>query len=746
MRFHVSVWLLVMAAACALCFQAECSAMDLVRDGKAVATIVVQEPVPPAERPRRFVANDMSAGQVLRDWIKKITDVELPIADKAPEGAPAIYVGAAAVKAGLKLDDIDSPSNEGMRIVCDGEKLLLGGQNATSTVKAACRFLEELGCRFFMDHELGEVYPRMKTLTVGKLEITDKPGFICRRMWGSTWSHLNLWKIWNGAGGMSLSVGHSWAGYVPASVFKEHPEWFALRGGRRYNNQWLCTSNPQLRRFFADRVIARIKAGSINPSISPPDGRGYCQCEVCRAQDDPNLIEPRGTVSMSNRYVDFYNYVGTEVAKVYPDSILSFYSYADYTQPPTSSVKLPPNLCAWITPIRYCNFHSMGNPNCASRQQLKEVIDGWTRVVDTFAYRTYNYILSGCIVPFSKVSIWKHDIPYLKKKGCVAINMETLHCWMIYGPHIYLAIRLAYDPEADADALMEDYFAKSYGPGAGPLMKQYWMEIDRAFQMAKGGTRGDRQAVIRSVYTPDFLDELQRLMDRAAAAAKGNQTYAARVALSAEGLKNAAQYVTIHDAIEAGKFALAKDTFDELVARSESLVEARLTNHYTHLGKGEELVFRAATAPPNKVLQELPDQWRHHWDKEGAGLQKGYHKPEFDDSGWEFVPAYSVRMTNSGDMALTGDWKFRWFRTTFQVPEQHGRLSLFFSDLHLAAVVFVNGEQISPPEGRTSRTGGTSIVVDVTEAARPGDNVLAIRRPHASGRLVMKPVMLIEKR
>src|SRR5207253_3305588 len=124
--------------------------------------------------------------------------------------------------------------------------------------------------------------------------------------------------------------------------------------GQRKSGDWLCTSNGAVRELFAEQVIAKIKASNLRPSISPPDGRGYCQCAVCKAQDDPKSIEPSsGTVSVTNRYVDFFDDVARRVAAVHPESVLSFYCYADYTQPPTIARKLSPNLCAVIAPIRY---------------------------------------------------------------------------------------------------------------------------------------------------------------------------------------------------------------------------------------------------------------------------------------------------------------------------------------------------------------------------------------------------------
>jgi hypothetical protein len=134
--------------------------------------------------------------------------------------------------------------------------------------------------------------------------------------------------------------------------------------------------------------------------------------------------------------VDFFDAVAKEVAKVHPEWLLNFYCYADYTQPPTANIKLSPNLVAWIAPIRYSRFHCIGNPNSPSTTQLAEVLDKWAASAQQMAYRTYNYNLAECLVPFSKLSIWAHDIPYLKAKGSHRHQPESLANWEIYGPHI----------------------------------------------------------------------------------------------------------------------------------------------------------------------------------------------------------------------------------------------------------------------------------------------------------------------
>ena len=91
-------------------------ALDLVKDGRPLATVVVTSDA------------DQEAGQILVDWVGKMTGATLPIGEKPAAGQPAIYIGAAALGAGLKLDDIASPSQEGLRLRSSQNRLLIAGQ------------------------------------------------------------------------------------------------------------------------------------------------------------------------------------------------------------------------------------------------------------------------------------------------------------------------------------------------------------------------------------------------------------------------------------------------------------------------------------------------------------------------------------------------------------------------------------------------------------------------------------------
>jgi hypothetical protein len=152
--------------------------------------------------------------------------------------------------------------------------------------------------------------------------------------------------------------------------------------------------------FVRKVMVAAIEKGTRHPSLSPTDGRGYCQCPACKAQDDQKAMEPSsGTVAVTNRYLDFFDWVGKRVGMEHPESVLSFYCYADYTQPPTVPRKLDSNMAAMIAPIRYCRLHPVGHPGCASREQQVEMTNGWAAVASKLGYYNYMYNLADGTLP-----------------------------------------------------------------------------------------------------------------------------------------------------------------------------------------------------------------------------------------------------------------------------------------------------------------------------------------------------------
>jgi hypothetical protein len=738
--------------------------VDIVKAGKPVATIVVEAPVIVPKGTKKLPAKsggENFAAELIAEWIKKITDVEIPIARKAPDVGTVIYVGKAAVAAGLKLDDIESPSKEGVRITAGGNRILIGGQSEAATIKAAARFLEELGCRYFMDGAIGEVFPRSADLAVKPLAITEKPGLLYRNPKGPTWMGGH-WKPWNGAGGEDFAHSHSWGRYIPKGLFAEHPEYFAQGAdGNRKNGDWLCTSNTGAREVFASEVIKVIKAGHPNPSISPPDGRGYCQCEKCKAQDDPKSIEPSsGTVSISTRYADFFDDVGKRVAKECPDSVLCFYVYADYTQPPVRKEKLAPNLCAVIAPIRYCRLHGIGSPDCPSRKQQLELTDGWAKVASRLGYYNYMYNLADGTLPMFKYAPCKAEFPYLASKHLAFMTIEVLSNWYIYGPQIYLSLRMAYDPALDPAAAMEDYFEKFYGSAAKP-MKAYWSVIDEAMvklSCHSGGFYG-----LTMAYTPEVVQRCEAALAQAKESAGDPKSMVAeRVAMHSAGFLNVKDYQGICGAMAAGDFAKAKVIFDAMLVRINGLVAKKQANSEYGTSYLRRFLSKTidggvlATAAPNKLVAVLPDKWKFAADDTDEGEAKKFHTAEFDDAKWRLAATHSATLSGLGIPENT----VFWYRSKFTVPEKSGPLALVFPEVDGIFTVFVNGKAMEPEallavvpkkakEGAPAIPRRAPFRVDLATAVHAGENVVAVRCDNRKiSELflggILRPVLLVE--
>lgn len=733
-------------------------AAELAKGGKPLAAVVVNGPLeaPKAKGKKAGpVGGEVAAARLLADWLGKMTGAAFPVQERAAEGVTPIYVGRAAVAAGLKLDDIDSPTKEGVRIVVEPNRVLIGGQSDAATLKAVCRFLEHLGCRYFMDTPLGEVAPREPDLTVAPTTITEKPGLLYRNPKGPSWMG-GYWKAWNGAGGEDFAHAHSWGRYIPKGLFAEHPEFFAMGAdGQRKNGDWLCTSNPGAREVFAKGVVAAIKAGAKNPSISPPDGRGYCQCPQCKAQDDPKVIEPSsGNVAVSTRYADFFDDVARRVAKDCPDSVLSFYVYADYTQPPTRTEKLAPNLCAVIAPIRYCRLHALGDPNCPSRKQQVEMLDGWAKVAPRLGYYNYMYNLADATLPTFKFTPCKVEFPQLADRGLAFMTIEVLSNWHLYGPQIYLSLRMAYDPRLDAAAVMDDYYAKFYGPAAGP-MKAYWTGIDEA--TAKLANHSGGFYGLAAAYTPEFVRACESRLKQAADTAKGaDPVYAERVGLHAAGFQNVTDYHAITGAMARGDFLAAKATYDAMCARIDALAAKRHANPEYGTAYLRRFLSKsieggvAATAAPNRVVSVLPDRWKFAPDPADDGEAKGFARPDHDDARWRTVATSTNTLSGQGVEENT----VLWYRTNVRVPEGKGSFALVFPEVDGPATVYVNGKAVEPqpvlPAGKgpgVPRRAPFRVPLD--GAAKPGENVVAVRVDNRriselflGG--ILRPVVLVE--
>ena len=289
-------------------------------------------------------------------------------------------------------------------------------------------------------------------------------------------------------------------------------------------------------------------------------------------------------------------------------------------------------------------------------------------------------------------------------------------------------------------------------------MKQYWMGIDR--EVGRLHSHAGSFFGLQQIYTPAFLQECTDRLAKAVEAARGEPVFEQRVELHAEGFHNAVDYQKLCQAMAQGDFGQAQNVYDSMVARLRALAAKGWANPEYGTAYLERFLSKnlragvAATTAPNKLLQVMPERWRFAFDEENRGLEQGWHKAEFSDANWPLVSTWEKTLDAQGYDKNT----VLWYRTTFRVPQTHGALTLFFTEVDGWAEVYVNGEKVSPvASGETAKAASDgrarprqAFEVSVSNVIHAGENIVALRVDHAKitelalgG--ILRPVLLIEK-
>lgn len=473
-----------------------------------------------------------------------------------------------------------------------GHKRNVTAKRDEATANAVFRFLEVLGCRSLWPGESGKVVPKKGTITVPALDVRFTPPIGQRNIrfvpldargsaQGLAWLAVSAadqrtafeaarrtesegsWAAWNGLGGNIGLVGGA-AGCGLRGGWEEHgaahPEWFALqadgtRDQSKAKERWrLCVSNPGLIEHVAQDIIARL-GGHAQSAISlcPNDGgySSFCLCEACQKLDAPDgpkikmLVfakvgesarEEVEHVSLTDRYVHYWNAVAERVTKVVPDQLFLVEAYSYYSDPPVRE-KLHPNLV-----VRY----------------VPSVADGWKGWQAAGAQRAYwrpNNVGSGyrdgVLSPRARETA--ATLNYLGQHGVLATDMDSIYNnWATQGLHYYAAARLSWDPAQDFDALLDDYCRTGFGAGADAV-KKYFLRIEQGVVPVKIAGRGAFPQI-----APETIVELRAALVAAAKATENDAPSHRRVAFLRAGFEFTVISAEAHrltDSAEKGKAA-----------------------------------------------------------------------------------------------------------------------------------------------------------------------------------------------
>jgi len=470
----------------------------LVKDGQPQAAIVLPSDASDIEK---------LAAQELQTYVEKMSGARLPIGGEA---VTKVFIGW---EKGWPVVPPPGPpiGPQGFLLQVTPRYVWIRGAKRDDLLNGVYALLRDLGCRWFMPGEIGEVVPKSRDIVVPLTGRQEQPGFEFRQIWYA-WGaspegaqRLGDWLRRNRCGGIRVAHGHNLVETLPpAQYLKDHPEYYSLVNGERKPYQ-LCTTNPDVIRLVIERVN---KYFDDNPtadsySLCPDDNTSFCECPNCTALDviksDPTYPD-RPTVT--DRYLHFMNQVARGIQAKHPGKLVTTYAYVNYSTPPVRE-SIDPHVIVVFTTSVFCSIHGVGDGFCESRRKMKDILAGWVRKASHVYIYEYDPDPGNAELPCPLYGARMREMPVYHKMGVRGFSFETHDSWATLFPNFYVSARMMWDPDQDPKALLDDICEKFFAESAAP-MRRYYGTLERAFS-DHPKNEGWGHAYYPDAYTPEIV-------------------------------------------------------------------------------------------------------------------------------------------------------------------------------------------------------------------------------------------------
>jgi hypothetical protein len=710
--------------------------LALVENGESRSTIILSQSATEQEQ---------KAAQELKDYIKQISEVELPVVSNSigVDGIK-IYIGSAApdldtAKAAIRAEG-DEPDSFRLHVEEGAINLVGLDDRDKGSLYAVYELLEQIGVRWFMPGDIGTVVPELETIEVNYQDTIQHAGLSFRFFQATT---PYLW-----AAGMPMG-----SNLEEAAPWVEH-----MRLNQKTVGAHELLSAPPSRSTRADLYLPNADGTpSLHLDVTKPEVLDMVVAEsLAKMQKNPNLeylsigpsdghvvvLKPdpewdgddrdvlTGALSTTDRYIKFFNLVLEELEKEgYQDVKIVFYAYNTYYNPP---VRWTPNqrIVPMIASLTLDRIHSIGNPLAWERNYLKEVIDGWNEVSPTVMIYDYLYNPADPGLPVSLAERVGTEYKYFKEHGVIGIRAETTPEWGYGGLGLYLAAKMMWNPDLDVEALREDYFTTFYGPAASP-MKEHFEILENAFARAdySAGNIYDFQHIL----TDEVMQELARTLGEAKAKVASDSVYAKRIDMisiangfSENFLEMLEQFNLFHFDAAKEKLNNVYDFREQAVLHSPAILSSYKAYTYVEwffdrmVNGGKQRVSNG-----NQIVAELPDEWNVKLFPNASGVDLGLWKPGLGTESWGKLKTYSKTWSAQGLRYYKGH---AWYRTTIDIAEEYDTgkpIRLWFSSIDETARVWINGEELTLVQKGTGLTKPWEF--DATPAVKFGEpNVIVV--------------------
>ncbi|MCM8764921.1 MAG: DUF4838 domain-containing protein, partial [Candidatus Omnitrophica bacterium] len=656
-------------------------------------------------------------------------------------------------------------NEEGYTIFCRGNTLVLAANDEgpyMGTYYSVAEFLKMIGTRWVLPGEFGEIIPRKTDIEIGEMDFVYKPAFRVRSWWCNEPSEMAdqhaLWKIRNKMTIYDKDIicipGDGWLRrYLPEPKLKDtRPELFGKNFDGSVNPYMANLTNPETIKIVADKVIQEFKKSEekgerINSiGFAPDDGipMDHNSETMKINQGFFDVFGRSGVVtelSISEEWFNFVNRVAEEVVKVYPDAIITTNGYANRSLPP-EGIELHPNLGVMAAFIWADTLKPVTSPKSWQGQVMGAQLKRWCELNKrVFLYEYNETMLVTGLTPVPQIRKMAVNYPLFKKWGMIGFINETRLPYFEEGIMTrYIRAQLMWNPEANIEALVDDFCDKWYGPAAGQGRK-FWEEIEDC--LLETPLLGHEDRILPFVYTKALIEKLEKYIQEAekVATAEPFKTHVFVDRLTLEHLK---AYMLMKEAefdarwAEAAKYAdrmvecrLGLNKISPFLAMPPSLTRReRYYSGDSYFGVLKRKIFYqrmdSMTNGETGLLVALaPKKVRFSLDERGFGKHFQWYLPDFDTSKWTLIdttmPFYAQGFISSDGMPYLGKM---WYIFDLNVPQKFKgkKFMLYAPFVTCEAWIWVNGKYVGHRKYLEAYISPAEINMDVTQFINTGGN------------------------
>jgi hypothetical protein len=502
------------------------AANTLFKNGKSKYVIVVNDDA--------FYSEKTAAAE-LHDYLKQISGADIPVTNKVSSTEKNVIIGfdeASFKELGISMKQPEE-DDEGFTCFSDKGNIFIYGGSHRGTMYGVYSFLEKLfGVRWYAPD--CTIVPKMNKFKFKDFSWSEEP-FIKYRYsqyyetsenmaWSAHNRNNSAWTAEKNEYGGTEAYwsAHTMGQFIQSSeYFDKHPEYFALRNGKRIPNGQLCLSNPDVLELCkkAMRNAIETHPGYWVYSLSQNDNQAFCECEKCRAIEDKYG-------GHSGLILWFVNQVADYIKPLYPDKHIGTFAY-QYTRHAPTGIVPRDNVVIRLCSIECCFAHSL--EECEQNKSFVEDLKAWSKIAPTLYIWDYVVNFRQYVAPFPNFGVLAKNIKTFGKYNAIGVQEEAQY--ESYGGEFsemkdWVLTRLLWNPNQDTDALVDEFMRGYYGDAA-PYVREY-------FDMCQNLVKDDTHMGIyinydNPLYNEEFISNSLDVLKKAKDAVSGDAQLADRV-------------------------------------------------------------------------------------------------------------------------------------------------------------------------------------------------------------------------